>query len=88
MKSIYILYFEQEDMGSSQSQQETKTIESTGHVNNNAVIQETEDVYSMEIVILLSILCALKILEIGIFLYSKYKQQMKKKYMSAARDNL
>lgn len=75
-------------MGSGQSQQETKTIESSGQVNNNVVIQETEDVYSMELVILLSLLCALKILEIGIFLYNKYKQQMKKKYSQAARINV
>lgn len=75
-------------MGSSPSQHETKTIESTGHVNNNLVIQETEDVYSMEIVILLSVLCILKILEIGIYLYTKYKQQMKKKYTQAARPNV
>lgn len=75
-------------MGSSHSQVEKKTIESTGQVNNNVVIQETEDVYSMEIVILLSLLCALKILEISIFLYNKYKQQMKKKYTQAARLNV
>lgn len=75
-------------MGSSQSQQETKTIESSGQVNNNVVIQETEDVYSMELVILLSLLCALKILEMGIFLYNKYKQQMKRKYTQAARINV
>lgn len=75
-------------MGSSQSQHETKTIEASGQVNNNVVIQETEDVYSMEIVVLLSLLCALKILEIAMFLYNKYRQQMKKKYSQGARINL
>lgn len=75
-------------MGSSPSQHETKTIESTGHVNNNVVIQETEDIYSMEIVILLALLCVLKILEFGSFLYTKYRQQLKKKYTQGARQNV
>lgn len=75
-------------MGSGPSQQQTKTIESTGHVNNNFVVQETEDVYSMEIVILLSLLCLLKTLEFISFLYIKYKQSLKKKYSHGAQQNV
>lgn len=67
-------------MGGTTSHDEAKTVDSTGQVNNNVVVQETVDVYSSEIVILLGVLCILKILELGCFLYMNHKKSLKKKY--------
>lgn len=67
-------------MGGTTSHEEKKTVDSTGEVNNNVVVQETVDVYSSEMVILLSILCILKIIELGCYLYTTHNRNLKKKY--------
>lgn len=67
-------------MGSTESKQEEhKTIDATGNVNNNVVIGGQVDVFSLEIVVLLGIICVIKLIEIVYFLYSKCYQRMKKR---------
>lgn len=67
-------------MGKNQS----KKIESTGTVNNNVILTNTDtvNVYSQELVFLMAALVALKILEIIIFMYLKHKRHLKKDYMN------
>lgn len=67
-------------MGGS-STKEAKAVESTGHVNNNLVIGKVSgevDVYSIEIVILLGIICAIKIIEFIYFVYRRHYQNVKR----------
>lgn len=67
-------------MGGSESK-ESKVIESAGHVNNNVLIGKVTgevDVYSIEIVILLGIICAIKIIEFIYFIYRRHYQNIKK----------
>lgn len=73
-------------MGSTESKDETKTVDSTGEVNNNLVIQEsTTNKGGFQIVIPLYIICGIKILELFIFIYKFQQKKMKKKYMLATR---
>lgn len=72
-------------MGSGPSQEEVKTVDSTGQVNNNVVVafgalQKTVDNSSVEIIILLLILCVIKILEFASYVYVTHIRKMKKKY--------
>lgn len=63
------------------SNEDTKTVDSNGEVNNNVVIQERVDVFSAEITWMLGLLCILKLLEFGSYLYINHKRSMKKKYL-------
>lgn len=67
-------------MGSTQTKDEQKTVDTTGQVNNNVVIQETVDVYSSEIVLLLSVIVVLKLIEFLCYVYMQHARKMKKKY--------
>lgn len=67
-------------MGSGESKTETKTVEASGQVNNSMVLQTSQDNYGVAYLVLLSILCAIKILEFLSFLYIKYNATLKKKY--------
>lgn len=67
-------------MGGGESKVETKTVESTGHVNNNLVIQEPVPIQTDEIIILLCVIAVIKILELGIFVYKQHVKGIKKKY--------
>lgn len=67
-------------MGSTTSKDEQKTIESSGHVNNNVIVRDTVDVYSQEIVILLGIICLMKVLEFICWMHMNQKKNLKKKY--------
>lgn len=70
-------------MGKGQS----KEIDSTGTVNNNVILTNTVNVYSQELVYLLAVLVALKILEIMIFMYLKHKRHLKMDYMNRGGSN-
>lgn len=67
-------------MGSRTSSEEKKTVDTTGNVNNNVVIQEPVPVETQEIVILLSIITTIKIFELLIFLYKQHVKGIKKKF--------
>lgn len=53
------------------SEEETKVVDSNGAINNNVVLQGEQplNVFSYEIIILLSVLCLLRIIEFGYFMY-------------------
>lgn len=68
-------------MGSSESKPEQKTVDTTGNVNNNVVIGRVSgevDVYSVEIVILLGIICAIKLIEFIYFIYQRHYHKIKR----------
>lgn len=67
-------------MGTQYSTEEKKSVDSNGSVNNNFVVENTVDVQSKIITILLLIICVIKILEFLVYLCSRYTQQIKKKY--------
>lgn len=52
-------------MGGKQSNEEKKDIDSTGAINNNIFFKKEDriNIYSLEIVVLLSIICAIKIMD-------------------------
>lgn len=66
-------------MGASESKKEHKTVDTTGNVNNNLVIGGQVDVFSIEIIVLLGIICIIKTIELIYFLYSKNYHRMKKR---------
>lgn len=67
-------------MGSSESKEESKVIDSNGQVNNNIVLTESVDIKNLEIVVLLYIICIVKFLEFIVFVYKCHQKHIKKKY--------
>lgn len=67
-------------MGGKESKEETKTVDTTGNVNNNVVIQEPVPVAMEEVIILLAIITAIKIIELVIYFYKVHTRNVKKKY--------
>lgn len=71
--------------GSSEESIETKTVDSSGHVNNNIIIQEARDTHSQlvlseKLLIGTYVLIGLEAVKIVICLFGAYKRHMKKKY--------
>lgn len=74
-------------MGGSESK-ETKAIDSNGQVNNNVVIGKISgevDVYSIEIVVMLGIICAIKLLEFIYFVYQRHYQKIKRRTLDQSK---
>lgn len=67
-------------MGKTQSTQ--KTVESSGEVNNNVVINEPFHQSSeyMQLLVVSWIICGIKIIEFLLFIYNRHQKQLKKKY--------
>lgn len=67
-------------MGGGESKEETKTIDTTGNVNNNVVIQESVPIHNEEMKILLYVICVVKIIQFIFFIYKFQVRRLKKKY--------
>lgn len=67
------------------SSSEEIEVDANGQVNNNVIIQqETIDQNSNEIYYLLFILCAIKMIELLLYIHKKWQNSMKKKYQGQA----
>lgn len=64
-------------MGGSSSKEEGKT-ENSGAVQNNITVGKTMEVHNTENSILLGIICAIKVLEILIYLYKSFRRSLKR----------
>lgn len=64
-------------MGGSESKEEN--VKNDGQVQNNVTIGHTVDVSSNEIVILLAMICAIKLIELAVYLFRSFKKDLKKK---------
>lgn len=73
-------------MGITESKEETKAVDSNGNVNNNIVIQDPVPVHNKDIIVVLYLICAIKIVELIIFLYKFHSNRLKKKYMKNAQN--
>lgn len=64
------------------SEEESKVVDTNGAINNNVVLQEGQplNVFSYELIILLSIICLIRIIEFGYFVYRMNARRLKKKY--------
>lgn len=76
-------------MGSSSSSEEAnfeeKTVESSGHVNNNIVVQTAKDTHhyvaiSEQLLFATYLLVAAEVIKLGIYLYTQCRKAMKKRY--------
>lgn len=67
-------------MGNWFSASEEKQIESDGQVNNNVILEGPGARYDVEMLILTSIICAIKIFEFGMFVYKKHARGIKEKH--------
>lgn len=68
-------------MGGGESKEERKTIsDSTGTVNNNVVFNDPVPIMNMQIIILLWVICAIKIVELLFYVYREHKKTIKKRY--------
>lgn len=77
---------------SSEETNEETLIDSSGHVNNNIIIQEAKDthyqaVLSEKLVYGTYILIVLEVLKLAICLYNTWRRQMKKKYNKNPNNN-
>lgn len=73
-------------MGSKDSKEETKTVDTAGAVNNNLVFQEAVPIHSDQIVILMYIICGIKIVELLLFFYKMHLRRMKKRYFQSTNE--
>lgn len=71
-------------MGGWFSKTEKKEVANTGEVNNNVVVQAGVplDVYNAELIILVGILVALRLIEFVYFIFHVFRKNFKKKYSS------
>lgn len=60
-----------------------KKVDQTGEVNNNITVEATVDATSLEIVVLLSIICVIKVLEFIYLVFKAYNRGLKKKYLGS-----
>lgn len=62
--------------------EEEKTIDTTGQVNNNIVLQLERDVdyFGTGITIMLLIICIVKGFELFYFIYKEHNKKLKKRY--------
>lgn len=72
---------------SSQEEKITKTIDAAGQVNSNVIIEDTVRVHNSEIIYLLYVIAAAKILEFIMYVYSRHSKQMKRKYENNNQKN-
>lgn len=68
--------------GQSKEVTETKVADSTGTINNNIIIRDPVEIQNHLIVALLAIICGIKILELGLYIYREHKKTLKKKYIN------
>lgn len=66
---------------------ESKEIEADGEVNNNVVIQGGSMDYGFEMMILNSIICAIKIFEIIVFLHKRHARMTRQNIERKLKDN-
>lgn len=71
--------------GSSEERVEEKVVDSTGHVNNNIVIQEAKDTHSQvilnqKLLYATYILVCAEIIKLGVYIYCNIKKNLKKRY--------
>lgn len=64
---------------------ENKNIDTAGQVNNNVVISNEEpiDIKSIELILLVGIICAIQICKFVHCLYAMNQRKMKKRYRSS-----
>ncbi len=79
--SSIISFIYKAKMGNSDSK-ESKTVDSNGNVNNNIVLQESIPIHSNSIVTILTIICAIKVFELVLFLYKLHLKKIKRKYVN------
>ena len=69
------------------SEEITKTVDTTGTVNNNVVVTEPIQVSDFEIEFILWTICIIKIIELGLFIYREHNRSLKRKYLMKNSSN-
>lgn len=59
---------------------ETKTVDSSGTVNNNVVLSQPVPIENRQLLILIWILCVLRVIEFLWQIYREHNKNLKKKY--------
>lgn len=67
-------------MGNWFSTSERKQIEADGQVNNNVILEGNGAKYDVEMLVLTSIICGIKIFEFVIFVYKYHTRSIKEKH--------
>lgn len=66
--------------------EESKTVDTTGTVNNNVVVSNPIELHD-NAYYLLVLLCVLKLIEVAYLLFSGYRRQLKKKLLKTQANN-
>lgn len=59
--------------------EETKTVDSNGVINNTFVTNERLQIHNPEIILLLGIIAAVQLIQLGIYCYAQHIKSVKKK---------
>lgn len=78
--------------GDSSEENNVKTIDTNGQVNNNIIIREADDIHeqlklNQTAVTLMYVTCVVQLLKFGMYIYCKFVGKMKKKYSSDQGQN-
>lgn len=74
--------------GSSEENVEQKTVDSSGHVNNNNIIQEAHDTHSQmltneKMLLATYILVAAEVMKFAIYVFTQWRSSIKRRYKKA-----
>lgn len=69
-------------MGSwfSKNEKIQKTVEATGQVNNNIILEDSVTIHNTEIIILLYVIAVVKVCEFIVFLYNTHTKRLKRRF--------
>lgn len=74
--------------GSEEEEVKTKTVDTTGNVNNNIIIQEARDTHHQmligeKLLIATYALVAAELIKLEVYIYHSFKKTIKKKYQAS-----
>lgn len=75
------------DMGGKSSTEDKKENESSGNCNNNIIVKDTVNVYSVELIVIGGLLLLAQVLQLVLYIYYKHHRKLKNKYLQKGADS-
>lgn len=77
---------------SSEERIEEKTVDTTGTVNNNIILQEARDTHDQmrlneKMLFVMYTMCAVEVVKLAMYVYCNFKRKIKKQYAGQTNNN-
>lgn len=78
--------------GSSEERIEEKTVDTTGTVNNNIILQEARDTHDQmrlneKMLFVMYTMCTVEVIKLAMYVYCNFRRKMKKRYADQANNS-